>query len=210
MALFLCGSILSLLAVAVADVDADVDATSSTIESSSSSSSNIKHKRRKRKLQQQQQQQQQQQFKQFTTSEELMNAVDLALEYRANRGGGSNITVADDYRIRVEQVYGPLETWNMSRITNYASLLNANRNPLVQNYNATHDLDLSRWPIGDDTDGFLQNNNIYMGDMFYGASHVDFDVSKWKMERVWEFQGLFELTQRFRDIGLDTPNYGGI
>ena len=100
----------------------------------------------------------------------------------------------------INELYGPIDLWNVSLLTDFTRIFNIKRNPhYVGNYNATYDLDLSLWSIGGDT----STNNIIFADMFYGCTYMNFNVSLWNTSKVSQFQGMFELTTKFQGIGLE-------
>jgi hypothetical protein len=132
-------------------------------------------------LQQPQPQQKQQQSHVFffSTPEELQQAVDIYLTQDP-----LNVT-------NLESVYGPIEAWDVSRITHFDNLFNARtRNPLA----ASITVDLSLWNV---------SNAQYMHDMFLDAAMVDFDVSGWKVSKVLHFNGMWEGATSFTGRGLE-------
>lgn len=118
----------------------------------------------------------------FTDPPELQQAVDVVLSQ-------NSADVA-----QVEATYGPIEDWDVSRITDFSNLFSARtRNPLA----ATVDVDLSRWDVG---------SALAMDGMFLDAAKIDFDVSAWDVGKVERFQGMFEGAASFQGRGLESWN----
>ena len=117
----------------------------------------------------------------FTDNVELEEAVDVIL----SGNDTSQIIIA---------TYGPMEEWDVSRITHFDNLFNArSRNPLAANVN----FDLSKW----DT-----SSAKYMHDMFLDAAKIDFDVGGWDTSKVLHFNGMWEGATSFQGRGLEKWN----
>jgi hypothetical protein len=118
----------------------------------------------------------------FTDPIELQQVVDVILSQNS-----TNVA-------QVEATYGPIEDWDVSRITDFSELFSARtRNPLAFDI----DFDLSRWDV---------RHATIMNDMFLDAANIDFDVSTWDVSSVEQFQGMFEGAKSFQGRGLQKWN----
>ncbi|KAG7358122.1 phosphonate monoester hydrolase [Nitzschia inconspicua] len=132
----------------------------------------------------------------FHTHQELMDAVDVYLDYHYAGETAKQPNITTEYQ-RILSTYGPLEYWDVGRLDNFANLFNAQRNPLA----AVATPNLSQWNVGQNVE-----IPVYLQDMFLGASLVNFDVSFWKTDLVIHFNGMFENAVSFEGIGLETWN----
>jgi arylsulfatase A-like enzyme len=118
----------------------------------------------------------------FADPAELQQAVDVMLS--------GNASLATP----LVATYGPIEEWDVSRITHFDNLFNArSRNPLAKNVS----YDLSKWDV---------SSARFMHDMFLEASSMDFDVGSWDTSRVQYFNGMWEGATSFQGKGLEHWN----
>ena len=85
----------------------------------------------------------------------------------------------------IEQIYGNIEAWDVSILSDFQELFSVNRNPNAQTFNA----DLSQW-------------NVSLGlsflAMFRGARAFNADISGWGMNRAITIESMFENATNFR------------
>lgn len=100
-------------------------------------------------------------LRKFQTIEELYEAVDKYLDIDDSPG-----------RAFVAFTYGyPIDKWDVSLVTNFTSVFDANRNPLARNFTES----IGSWNVSSATT---------MERMFAGASRYDRDLSRWSVENV--------------------------
>ena len=113
----------------------------------------------------------------FASREELLQAVDLYLTNDGNRA--------------VVDRYGPIETWDVRRVTNMAQIFDAtgrhnnnnnNNNEAIRTALANFNADLSRWDVSRVT-------NFYA--MFQGAVAFNADIGGWKVGQAQDFSYTF-------------------
>ena len=115
----------------------------------------------------------------FGSSTELLEAVDTYL------------SVDPDEQAVLEVIgqYGLMESWDVSRITDFSSVFSRERNPNVVQLHA----DLSLWDV---------SNSQTFANMFHGARSVDFDVSTWDVSNAKNFSRMFDSASSFQGRGL--------
>lgn len=119
----------------------------------------------------------------FEDTHELYRAVD---EYLRDNSSTSNVTMT----------YGhPIGSWNVSQVTDFGSVFDVARNPMVVAFNE----DLSGW----DTSAAVS-----MIMTFAGASLFNGDISMWATGRVTSMVGMFQQASEFQGnlTGWDTSS----
>jgi surface protein len=107
--------------------------------------------------------------------EELIVAVDEYLdEFYSSNGGARNYNEnVGNSRIRY-----PIGDWDVSRVDNFTSVLDAIRNPKARHFNE----DLSRWNV---------SNGTSFARMFYGCRFFQSDLSNWNINRATDLSRMF-------------------
>jgi arylsulfatase A-like enzyme len=115
----------------------------------------------------------------ISTSAELLQAVDVYLSSDSD----------DQAMLEVIGKFGLMESWDVSRISDFSHLFSRVRNPNVVQLNT----DLSKWDV---------SNSESFASMFQGARTFDFDVSTWKVSNAKNFSRMFDLATNFQGRGL--------
>ncbi|KAG7354075.1 sulfatase [Nitzschia inconspicua] len=115
----------------------------------------------------------------FESSTQLFQAVDVYMDVNPD----------EEALLDVITTYGVMESWDVSKITDFSNLFSRQRNSNVVNLRA----DLSLWDV---------SNAQNFSSIFRGARFVDFDVSSWDVSNALDFSRMFDSASSFQGRGL--------
>jgi arylsulfatase A-like enzyme len=127
----------------------------------------------------------------FTSYEELVDAVDIYLNNQDV--DGEQVQEQEQLLLELLTAHGPIESWDVSQITNFSNLFSSERNFKSKSFN----FDLSEWDTSSATD---------LSSMFQGAQAMNFEVSLWDVSNVINFQQMFDSATSFEGYGLTEWN----
>lgn len=86
-------------------------------------------------------------------------------------------------------LFGPIDQWDTSRVTDMTRLFSMEREPSLVNFNAN----ITHWDVSQVTS--LRNT-------FYGNTAMNFDLHRWNVSSVTDMSGAFAHTQAYEGHGL--------
>ena len=104
-------------------------------------------------------------------------ALKLAIErYHASNG---------KYKSQIIKEYGPINTWDVSDITDFSYLIDAQEKPALINFNE----DISKWDMSNATNTDFMFRNCY---------NLSQDLTKWNLSNITSANGMFWFNSRMK------------
>ena len=152
-------------------------------------------------------------FEDFVSSQRLNQ---LMVEQEISPGGGVEVFTSKTQlqkamnqwytrQSSAEARYGPIENWDVSRVTSFADVVGA-ENPFFDIFSphqttpSTFNRDLSGWDVSNGTDFQF----MFFECLAYNNAGVS--LSSWDVSKATNLSGMFSVNDAFEGIGLDSWN----